>query len=244
VLSQGYDGLEYWVIDGASTDGTPEYLADLTRRGVRTLSEPDRGISDAMNKGIARATGELVAHLHAGDAYATGALERVARAFVAEPDADVFCSSMRKREERGDVVYSCDPSRLPFDMTVNHPATWTRRAAFERFGGFDEKLKNVMDYDFFLRLHQASCRFHVIPEPLVVMDSGGQSERSLWLTLRETHAVRRTWLRSGWQRSSLYLGMLVLRGLARRGLQGIGLGRMVGWYRRRYALLPKHETPR
>jgi glycosyltransferase involved in cell wall biosynthesis len=239
VLSQGYGALEYWVIDGASTDGTREYLEALSRHGVRTLSEPDRGISDAMNKGIARATGELVAHLHAGDTYLPGALESVARGFESDPHADVFCAFMRKREERGDIVYQCDPNRLPLDMTVNHPATWTRRSTFERFGGFDGELKNVMDYDFFLRVHQAGCRFHVISEPLVAMDSGGQSERSLWVTLRETHAVRRRWLRSGWQRSEIYLAFLMSRGLARRLLQRVGLGRAVEWYRRRFALLPK-----
>ena len=124
-------------------------------------------------------------------------------------------------------------------MTINHPATWTRRSAFERFGGFDERLRNVMDYDFFLRLHQARCRFHVIPEPLAVMDDGGQSERSLWVTLSETHSVRRKRLTSGWPRSRAYLLLLFARGLVRRFLQRIGLDRLVSRYRRRFALLPK-----
>jgi len=71
------------------------------------------------------------------------------------------------------------------------------------------------------------------------MDYGGQSERSLWRTLSETHAVRRRWLRHGWQRTSAYLLLLYGRGLARRGLERLGFGRVVGWYRRRFALLPK-----
>jgi glycosyltransferase involved in cell wall biosynthesis len=242
VLSQDYPALEYWIVDGASTDGTVEYLAELERRGVRTVSEPDRGISDAMNKGIRLASGTLIAHLHAGDLYAPGALEAVAHAHAADPGADVYCAWMRKREPHGDVVYRCAPDRLERDMTVNHPATWTRREAFERLGGFDEGLKRAMDYDFFLRARVAGCRFHVIEAPLAIMESGGASERSLWATLAETHAIRRRRMRAGFARTGAYLAFLYARGEARRALQAIGLGGLVAWYRRRFALLKKHPN--
>ena len=95
VLAQDYLALEYWVIDGGSSDETPSFLEGLARRGVRTLSEPDRGISDAMNKGVARATGELVAHLHAGDLYVPGALAAVARAVASDPGADAYFAFIR-----------------------------------------------------------------------------------------------------------------------------------------------------
>jgi len=239
VLGQGYPGLEYWVIDGASTDGTAEYLSELARRGVRVASEPDRGISDAMNKGVRLATGELVAHLHAGDLYAPGALRAVARALALDPAAEVFCAYLVKREERGETVYRCEPRKLARDMTINHPATWTRREVFERLGGFEESLQSAMDYDFFLRAQRAGCRFHVIPEALAIMEYGGRSERSLWDTLRETHAIRRRRLDSGWERSGAYLLWLWARGWVRRTLQRAGLGAAVAWYRRRHALVRK-----
>jgi glycosyltransferase len=238
VLAQGYPRLEYWIVDGASTDGTPEYLSTLAHRGVRFVSEPDRGISDAMNKGVRLATGELVAHLHTGDRYLDGALDAVARAYRSQP-ADVLCGAMRKREGNSDVVYHAAPDRLPYDMTIHHPATFTRRVLFERNGGFDGTLRNAMDYEFFLRLLVAGARFRALPEPLVAVAAGGQSDRSLWETLRETHAARRRLLASGFQRAGAYLLLLYARGLARRGLQRAGLAGLAARVRRRYALALK-----
>lgn len=238
VLAQDYPGLEYWVVDGASTDGTPEWLAALGARGVRFVSEADRGISDAMNKGARLATGELLAHLHTGDRYLPGALLAVARAYRRSP-ADVLCGWMRKCEGVDEVVYRSAPARLEYDMTIHHPATIVRREAFLRAGGFDPRYRNAMDYDLFLRMKVAGARFAEVPEVIATVAGGGQSDRSLWRTLRETHEVRRRVLRGGWQRSGLYLCGLWLRGLARRTLQRAGLGGLVAWIRRRAALVPK-----
>jgi glycosyltransferase involved in cell wall biosynthesis len=238
VLAQGVPGVEYWVVDGASSDGTPAYLASLASRGVRYVSERDRGIADAMNKGALLASGDWVAHLHAGDAYLPGALGLVTEA-VGHADADVLCGAIWKEEERGRALYRPDPRHLTLDMTVHHPATWTRREVFERLGGFDERYPNAMDYDFFLRAHAAGARFAVIPAPLAVMIGGGQSERSLWTTLRETHAIRRRVLARGFGRSPAHLAFLLARGWLRRLLQRIGLGSVVAWVRRRAALAPK-----
>jgi glycosyltransferase involved in cell wall biosynthesis len=238
VLRQDCPALEYWIVDGASTDGTRGYLESLAPRGVRFVSEPDRGIADAMNKGVRLATGGWVAHLHAGDAYLDGALAVVAAAARAT-EADVLCGSIRKEEERGPTLYHPEPRRLPLDMTIHHPATFTRRALFERLGGFDGRYPNAMDYDFFLRAQAAGARFEVVPEVLAAMAAGGQSERSLRVTLRETHAIRRRVLSRGIGRSPLYLGWLLARGAARRSLQRAGLGGFVAWFRRRFALARK-----
>jgi glycosyltransferase len=235
VLAQGYPALEYWIVDGASTDGTREYLATLEARGVRALSEPDGGISDAMNKGIHLATGEWVAHLHADDVYLPGALEAVARA-AAGGGADLLCGWLVKREPGGEVLCRTAPGRLPIEMAVPHPPTFTRRALFERVGSFDPGLANAMDYDFFLRAHLAGARFRVIPQPLVVMAWGGQSERSLWRTLSETHAVRRRLLAAGWSRSTAFLWFLFVKGTVRQWLQRAGLAGLVSWYRRHLSI--------
>jgi len=238
VLSQEYPALEYWIVDGASSDGTREYLEELKGRGVRTLSEPDRGIADAMNKGLRLATGEWVAHLHADDEYLAGALAAVARQ-AAAGDADVLCGWLVKRERTGEVVYHCDPARLPAEMTVNHPATFVRRELLERHGGFDVAFPNAMDYELFLRLHAAGARFRVVPEPLARMAYGGQSERSIWRTQRECRDIRRRHSSSAWHRSQAFFLLLVARFEAREWLQRAGLGALVAWYRRRFATLKK-----
>jgi glycosyltransferase involved in cell wall biosynthesis len=238
VVAQLTPSIEYWIVDGGSTDGTLEYLArKVAPRGVRIISEPDRGIADAMNKGVRLATGRWVAHLHAGDHYLPGALHHVL-AFAGSP-ADVLCGSILKDEERGEIRYRPEPSRLRLDMTVHHPATFTRREVFEEIGGFDERYPNAMDYDFFLRALVQMKRFEVIPETLARMASGGQSERSLWATYRETHLIRARVLRSGWERSETYFLFLVARGTLRRALQRVGLRGLVSWLRRRFAMAPK-----
>jgi glycosyltransferase involved in cell wall biosynthesis len=258
VLSQRTPSVEYWIVDGASTDGTRAYLEELAGRGVRFVSEPDRGIADAMNKGVRLSAGAWIAHLHAGDAYLPGALDAVlarvaaaeapdavpARAVSEGPDprstrADVLCGSILKREERGETLYRPAPERLRLDMTVHHPAAFTRRAVFESLGGFDPSYPNAMDYDFFLRALAAGFAFEVIPRPLARMAGEGQSERSLWATYRETHRIRKRVLGRGWECSTPYFVYLVTRGSTRRALQRMGLRGLVRWFRRRFALAPK-----
>jgi glycosyltransferase involved in cell wall biosynthesis len=237
VLEQGCTSLEYWIVDGGSTDGTREFLASLSARGVRTISEPDRGIADAMNKGVRLSTGSWVAHLHAGDTYLAGALDAVLA--HAADGTDILCGSILKQEERRETLYPPKPSRLRMDMTIHHPATFTRRAVFEEVGGFDERYPNAMDYDFFLRAFDQGKRFLVIPETITRMAGGGQSERSLWRTLRETHAIRARALTHGWERSYVFFLFLFARGWTRRVLQRAGLEGPVAWLRRRFAMAPK-----
>lgn len=238
VLPQLPADFEYWIVDGASTDGTVEYVRTLGAR-VRTVSEPDHGISDAMNKGVRLATGTWIAHLHAGDEYLPGALDEVARAIDRHPDADVLCGWLLKREPAGDVVYRCDPARLDRDMTVNHPASFVRRATFLGAGGFETRWRRAMDYDFFLKLRRAGASFEVIPRTLAFMEYGGLSERSLWETLLESEGIRRDRLDAGVTRTRLYTLALYARGVTRRALQALGLAGLVRWYRRRFATLPK-----
>ena len=236
VLEQRAPAIEHWIVDGASTDGTREYLETLGR-GVRWVSEADKGIADAMNKGAKLATGRWVAHLHAGDRYLPGALHAVLQS--AESRADVLCGAILKDEERGEVRYLPVPSRLRMDMTIHHPATFTRREVFEEIGGFDERYPNAMDYDFFLRALEAGKTFEILPETIARMASGGQSERSLWKTYRETYEIRSRVLTSGWERSYAYFLLLVARGSVRRLLQRGGMGGLVSWFRRRFSLAPK-----
>ena len=238
VLAQLGPGEEYLVVDGDSQDGTKAYLDALAARGARTWSQPDRGISDAMNKGARLARATWVMHLHADDTLLPGALERL-RAEVARDDADVLCGWMLKAEPAGDVLCRCAPEALERDMTVNHPATLVRRELFERLDGFDTSLRNAMDYDFFLRAKLAGARFRVMPFPVSRFAAGGQSERSLWRTLLETHEIRRRRLPRGWSRSRAHLVALWLKGSTRVVLQRAGLEPLVAWYRRNVAYPPK-----
>lgn len=241
VLGAGATDMEYLIIDGASTDATVEYLQSLDHPAVRFISEPDGGIADAMNKGIRLAEGRWIMHLHAGDRLLPGALG-AAMATVRTEDADIFCSAIVKNERYGVVRYEAAPDRLDTESSVPHPGVIARTDVWRTLGGFDAAYRNAMDYDLFLRAQLAGKRFRVLGEPLAVMAWGGQSERSLWSTLRETHRIRRTLLTTGFARTAMFLVLLFLRGTVRAQLQRFGAHGLVSFYRRHFAAQKKEPV--
>ncbi|HEX2396926.1 MAG TPA: glycosyltransferase family 2 protein [Solirubrobacteraceae bacterium] len=162
VRAQGYPRLEHVVVDGGSSDGTLDILRAAER--VRWISEPDRGLAHAMNKGIAMAQGEVIGWLNADDRYLPRALEAVGRALARHPDALWLTGRCRiidadgREVRRWVTAYKNAFLRrysLPLYLTQNFisaPATFLRREAFEVAGLFDERYRISMDYDFYLRL--------------------------------------------------------------------------------------------
>jgi glycosyltransferase len=178
--------LEHLVIDGASRDDTLARVREHGSHVARVLSEPDRGIYDAMNKGLGLATGDLVGFLNADDVLADEqALARVARAAAA--GADVVY---------GDLVYvqADDLARVQrhwrsgsFSMRglrtgwmPPHPTLYVRRTLMQELGGFDANLRIAADYDFILRcLSRPGLQVAYVPQVQVRMRAGGVSNRSL-----------------------------------------------------------------
>ncbi len=171
VREQGYPRLEHVVVDGGSTDGTLELLEAAP--GVRYVSEPDRGLYHAMNKGVRMATGEVIGWLNADDRYRPGALEAVGRAFARDPEARWATGRCRIVDGEGREIRRWVTAyknaflrrwSFPLYLTQNFvsaPATFMRREAFEAVGLFDESYRISGDYDLYLRLGR---RF----DPLIV----------------------------------------------------------------------------
>lgn len=167
---QGDIELEWIVADGGSTDGSAAWLADLARRDVRVhfSSQPDAGQSDAINQGLARATGDVVAWLNADDLYLPGALESVSQAFAAKPDAawligryEVIDSEDRLIRQSIVRYKERRLSRFSFqsllrENIVPQPAVFWRRSFGECIGLLDVSLNWTMDYDFWLRMARKS----------------------------------------------------------------------------------------
>ena len=164
VAAQG-DGLfEHIVIDGGSTDSTIDIIkahAGSNPR-LRWISEPDRGIADAMNKGVALATGEIVTHLNADDYYGTtDVLHTVQDCFTRNPANRWMTAGITFVTGEGAFIRDIRVRRYSFRRLVRgnillHPSTFISRELFNAVGGFNESLSYCMDYDLFLRLGSVS----------------------------------------------------------------------------------------
>jgi glycosyltransferase involved in cell wall biosynthesis len=161
IVSQGYGNLEVLVIDGGSTDESLSVIGDYERAIKYWVSEPDRGQSDAINKGFARATGELVAWLNADDFYLPEAFGRVAEAYAADPEAPFYFGDGVRVDEAGSVMSNFfPPGTLRFDrqalvMGLNYilqPSAFINRRVLEQVGYLDVGLRYGMDSDIWMRL--------------------------------------------------------------------------------------------
>ncbi len=166
VATQDYGGpLEHLVVDGGSSDDT----LDIVRAaGLRHVSEPDRGLTHALNKGIAMARHPVVGALNSDDTYLPGALERVGRAFAADPAVEWVTGRCRivdgrgREIRRGVTAYKNGfLARHSFSLHLVHnyvsaPATFAHMDALEAVGGYDERFAYSADYDLWLKLGRRS----------------------------------------------------------------------------------------
>jgi glycosyltransferase involved in cell wall biosynthesis len=192
--------VEHIVIDGGSTDGS----VDLMRAhpDIRWVSEPDRGQSHAINKGLSMATGEVLAYLCADDLYEPSSVQRILSVFDTNPVVDVVYAdyyflegeSGRKRRKSA-AAFRAD--QLSKHNPLGQPAVWWRRRVYEKFGGFDESLHFCMDHEYWLRLGPR-VQWRYLPEPLAVsrLHAGAKTSRQLAAMWRET---ARMLTRDGWR---------------------------------------------
>src|SRR5262245_29974254 len=156
VLGQSYPHVEYIVVDGGSTDGTVEVLQSYGHQ-LTWVSEPDRGQSAAINKGLSWARGEVLAYLNSDDVLLPGAVARVVAHLTANPHCDLVYGRAHYIDEHDQVVgaYHTDDysfARLMHDCCICQPAAFWRRRIQDRVGAFDEALDYAMDYDYWLRV--------------------------------------------------------------------------------------------
>ncbi|MBS1581568.1 MAG: glycosyltransferase [Bacteroidetes bacterium] len=151
---QAQDGavVEHIVVDGGSTDGSAAIIERHAERLAWWCSERDRGQSDAIDKGLAHATGEVFGWLNSDDSLLAGALAQVGAAFAADPDLLVLGGRIRHRDDRGTRPFpalndAADTDRLFRDPVINQPATFYRLDVVKAIGGVDPALRYVMDVE-------------------------------------------------------------------------------------------------
>lgn len=187
VAKQTHDHVEHIVVDGGSSDGTLE-IVESYRAGLGTvISEPDLGMYDAMNKGIAQATGDIVGTLNADDVYAhEEVLARVAEEFASlridACYADLIFVGRHHLDRTVRYWKSC-PFRaglFAHGWIPAHPTFFARRTMYRRFGGFDVQYAFQSDFELLLRLleiHRIRAKY--VPEIFVKMRMGGTSNKSI-----------------------------------------------------------------
>jgi glycosyltransferase involved in cell wall biosynthesis len=207
VLDQGYEDLEYLVVDGGSTDGSVRIIERYSDRLAWWTSEPDRGQTDALNKGLRRASGELVAYINSDDYSLPGAFDAATEA-LERSGARWVVGAARYVDEEGRIteVWRPEVPRSSRHRWVLEPVGWPqaatfwRRDVFDEFGFFREDMHYVFDTEFGLRLAMNG----VLPE---VVDRE--------LAVRVVHPEAKSWDRRPFEREELQLLALYRSSLTR-----------------------------
>ncbi|MBD2125777.1 glycosyltransferase [Microcoleus sp. ZQ-A2] len=182
VVTQKIDSeLEYIVVDGASKDGSLEVIKKYTDKIDVLISEKDKGVYDAMNKGIARATGDIIGIINSDDWYNDGILKLVEQVFQENEDIDIVYSPIDNYFE-GKYLNTFRPGdleNLVFKFTINHPSCFVKKSVYARVGLFDLSYSIAADYDFVLRAYTSGVKFHYIDTPLVSYSLNGMSGKPI-----------------------------------------------------------------
>lgn len=182
VINQTYDNIEYIIVDGKSSDNTLDIINRYKNEINTLISEKDRGISDAMNKGLSVAKGNYIIFLHADDYFASNEVIEKAVDCI-EGDEDIliaeiyFGQNLKRFTSRGFNFW------INFKTGIHHQGSICHRRLFEKIGAFDINIKIAMDYDFFLRAFQHKVTYKRCPVILSVMRETGVSSQSDWESL-------------------------------------------------------------
>lgn len=204
IANQQYPNIEHIIVDGVSKDNTLAIVNEFSHI-AKTISEKDKGIYDAMNKGVQLATGEVIGILNSDDFYTnTGVLSKVATAFDDPAVEAVYGDLQYVKADNVDVVTRTWKSgtfkkkNLYYGWMPPHPTFFVRRHIYEKCGLFNTTLRSAADYELMLRvLLKFNTRVQYIPEVLVKMRAGGMSNASLKNRLRANKEDAMAWKLNG-----------------------------------------------
>jgi len=225
VLDQTYDNIEYFIIDGGSTDGTLDMIRKHEDKISCWISESDNGISDAFNKGIAAATGEIVGIINADDWYEEDAVACAVEA-MRNTDADIVYGMLRTWDgETPFELMAADHRLLDREMSLSHPSVFATRASYEKIGLYRIAFRYAMDYEWLLRAKKAGLKFSSVGKCLANMRLDGISNINWREPLKEE--VRARNLVNPSIMNSIFCRYKIIKGFIRRFFEKIGLHNIV-----------------
>lgn len=187
VVGQDYNNLEYLIIDGGSTDKTLDIVERYRDKISFVISEPDKGISDAFNKGIFYATGEIIGIINSDDLLLPNALQTIADNY--EKDIDVYRGNTVIWNPDTDHKLSTKPTmRFPIARRIKsvcHQSTFITKNAYEKYGKYDETFRYMMDADVLHRFYINGATFKYINYDLALFRQGGVTSDKWTKKLRE-----------------------------------------------------------
>lgn len=199
VINQTYKNIEYIIVDGGSTDNTINIINKYKDRISTIISEPDKGIYDAMNKGVNLATGELIGILNSDDFYINENVISEIQKHIKENDA-IYADLVYVDKENTNktIRYWKSGKYKKGDFLKGwmppHPTFFLRKSIYEKYGTYNLSLKSAADYELMLRMiHKENISLSYYPEVITKMRVGGQSNSNILNRLKANQEDRKAW---------------------------------------------------
>ena len=213
VLEQDYPDIEYVIVDGGSSDGTMDIVREYEGRIDCVISEPDRGIYDAMNKGIRQATGDFVGTLNSDDLFAhTGVISSLATFLHDNPELDGAYADLEfvRRNDVNQVfrIYSSkrfSKTLIRFGIMIPHPTFYVKRSLFDTLGNYKLNYRVSADFELMTRFIVGGVKLGRLPEVMVKMREGGVSTTGFWWRIHQNLEILRACRENG-----IYTNILIV----------------------------------
>jgi len=241
VINQNIKEIEYIIIDGGSTDGTVDIIRKYENDIAYWSSEKDHGIVDAFNKGIKKATGDIIGLVNSGDFLEPNTLKKVSKTFE-NNNADIVYGNMQYwQKNKKEYIYKADHRLLTKFMSLNHPAVFVKKEIYNQYGLFDDRYKVAMDYDLMLRFYSKDAKFIYIDDVLSNMALGGVSDVNWQLAYRESFNIRKKYMGNSLSLYTSYLWQ-VLKRYVSNAVSKLGLEGIKTFYRTYFSSIKKERS--
>ena len=236
VVNQTYDNIEYIIIDGGSTDGTVDIIKKYESKIAYWVSEPDKGIYDAMNKGIKRSSGQIIGIINADDWYDVNTVRKVAEQFI-NSKIDIVHGDIFTVLPNGDIYAKYKPAKkiedlIWHEMPIYHPTCFIRKNIYNRFGLFSIKYKIAADYELILRFYLKNVIFKYLEDDIAYFRLAGASDFNAQVAQSEVKEIS---IHYGYSR--IYANLWYLKNRITRVvkdyLEYMGLDFLVEFYRKK-----------
>ncbi len=205
VVNQTYHDMEYIIVDGKSTDNSLAIIDSYKDKISKVISEKDNGLYDALNKGIALATGDLIGIIHSDDFYTDNfVIEKIVKS-IKENNSDAAYADLYyvDKVDTNKIFRKWKSGIYKHGIFLNgwmppHPTFFAKRSCYEKFGSFNLSFVSAADYELMLRfIHKHKIKLAYLPEFIIKMRVGGKSNVSLKNRIRANNEDRKAWIING-----------------------------------------------